>query len=258
MIVDGTFLRHGHRDRLRALGADMNVLFVMVDFRGYTTRKGRVGRLNRPRVDGAERMFAIAIERGQVTHQPHIELFTEHNTRTGFFEREPFEAERAHLSPVLGRVATVAYITGWRVDSEILPLQWRHVDLEANELRLDSDTTKNDDSRVFPMTDELRAVIDAQRAEAAACLADGKVCAFVFFRMIAKGRGGVKRPALKSTGCSRFSVSPRSWIASAFRKMRGAQSRSPFHLGSRSQMSLRPSPSSPSTALTWQLFFAFE
>jgi len=47
---------------------------------------------------------------------------------------------------------TFAYVTGWRVDSEVLPLQWRHVDFGAGEIRLDPGTTKNGEGRMFPMT----------------------------------------------------------------------------------------------------------
>jgi integrase len=46
---------------------------------------------------------------------------------------------RNHDDPVV----MFAYITGWRVKSEILPLEWRQVDLKAGELRLDPGTTKN-------------------------------------------------------------------------------------------------------------------
>ena len=49
-----------------------------------------------------------------------------------------------------------AYITGWRIAIEVLPLEWRQVDFAAGEVRLDAGTTKNGDGRVFPMTAELR------------------------------------------------------------------------------------------------------
>jgi len=38
---------------------------------------------------------------------------------------------------------TFAYITGWRVPSEVLPLEWRQVDLDAGTVQLDSGQTKN-------------------------------------------------------------------------------------------------------------------
>jgi integrase len=60
--------------------------------------------------------------------------------------------------------ATFAYITGWRLKSEILTLQWRQVDFKAGVVRLEPGTTKNLDGRTFPMIPELRATLEAQRA----------------------------------------------------------------------------------------------
>jgi DNA-binding XRE family transcriptional regulator len=42
-------------------------------------------------------------------------------------------------------------------------LEWRQVDLQAGEVRLDAGTTKNGDGRVFPFTTALRQVLDDQR-----------------------------------------------------------------------------------------------
>jgi integrase len=85
------------------------------------------------------------------------------NARKGFFERDQYEAVLRHLPDYLEPVATVAYITGWRTKSEILPRQWRHVDFDAGWLRLDPGETKNGEGREFPFTPELRAVLEAQR-----------------------------------------------------------------------------------------------
>ena len=74
---------------------------------------------------------------------PTIEV---HNTRTGFFEREDFEAVRSHLPSPLQAVVTFGYLTGWRIISEVLSLQWRQVDFKAGMVRLEPDTTKNDDN----------------------------------------------------------------------------------------------------------------
>lgn len=65
-----------------------------------------------------------------------------------------------HLRPV----ATFAYLTGWRIRSEVLPLQWRQVDFDAGTVRLEPGTTEGDDGRLFVMTPELRACLAAQRA----------------------------------------------------------------------------------------------
>jgi hypothetical protein len=42
------------------------------------------------------------------------------------------------------RSVELAFNTGWCVDSEVLPLEWRKVDFPAGEVRLDAFTTKND------------------------------------------------------------------------------------------------------------------
>jgi integrase len=80
-------------------------------------------------------------------------------------------------------VVTFLYLTGRRVDSEVLPLQWRQVDLGAGTVRLDPGTTKNGEGRVFPMTTELRALLEAQRAYTDAVQrAKGAICPYVFHR----------------------------------------------------------------------------
>lgn len=48
-------------------------------------------------------------------------------------------------------IVAFANITGWRTPSEILPLEWRQVDLKAGEVRLDAGSTKNGDGRVIPV-----------------------------------------------------------------------------------------------------------
>jgi integrase len=87
-----------------------------------------------------------------------------------------------HLPAALVPVVEFAYITGWRVQSEVLPLQWRHVDLDAGEVRLDPGTTKNAEGRTFPITTELRRVLDAQRVIADALKAQNTLCPWVFHR----------------------------------------------------------------------------
>lgn len=74
------------------------------------------------------------------------------NVRTGFFEADDFEAVLAELSDYLRPVMRFAYLTGWRVTSEVLPLEWTRVDLNAGVLRLDAGTTKNGDGREFPFS----------------------------------------------------------------------------------------------------------
>jgi integrase len=141
-----------------------------------------------------KRMFTLAVQSGKLLYRPHIPLLKEDNTRTGFFEPEQFASVYAHLPEPLKPILEFAYITGWRIVSEVLPLEWRQVDLEAGEVRLDPGTTKNGDGRVFPFTDDLRRLLEEQHAEHVKLRKSGKVEPHVFFRMVAKGRRGTKAP----------------------------------------------------------------
>jgi integrase len=141
-----------------------------------------------------KRIFSLAMQAGKLLHRPHVPLLRENNTRTGFFELEQFESVVGHLPAPLRPVIEFAYITGWRIDSEILPLEWRQVDFKAGEVRLEAGTTKNRDGRVFPLTDDLRRLLDAQQAEHLRLKKAGQIEPWVFFRMVAETRGGLKHP----------------------------------------------------------------
>ena len=112
-----------------------------------------------------KRMYTLAMQAGKLLHRPYIPMLAEHNVRTGFFEREQFEAVRRRLPAALQSVVTFAYVTGWRIESEVLSLTWRQVDFQAGLVRLDPGTTKNDEGRVWPFTliPELKDTLTAQR-----------------------------------------------------------------------------------------------
>ena len=61
-------------------------------------------------------------------------------------------------------MAEFAYLTGWRVQSEVLPLEWRNVDLKAGIVTLDPGTTKNGEGRTIYLTAALRTLLEAQKA----------------------------------------------------------------------------------------------
>jgi integrase len=113
-----------------------------------------------------KRMFSLAIQAGKLVHKPHFPMLRENNVRAGFFEREQYLAVQKHLPTSMRPVVTFAYVTGWRINSEVLPLQWRQVDLKLGEVRLDPGTTKNLEGRVFYLTSELQELLKAQRKAA--------------------------------------------------------------------------------------------
>ena len=141
-----------------------------------------------------KRMFTLAQRAALIVFRPHVPKLDEHNVRKGFFEADAFAAVCRHLPEVLADVATMGYITGWRVDSEIVPLEWRQIDLgPGGWITLDPDTTKNDEPRVFPITAELRAILERRQARRQAMRDLGHVCSRVFFREVAAGRRGLSK-----------------------------------------------------------------
>ncbi len=141
-----------------------------------------------------KRMFTLAVQAGKLLHRPHIPMLAEHNVRVGFFEAAQLASVLAHLPVEIQPVIRFAAVTGWRINSEVLPLEWRQVDFAAGEVRLDAGATKNGEARVFPLTVDLRAVLDRQHFEHLRLRKAGHVCPRVFFREVAKGRGGKKEP----------------------------------------------------------------
>lgn len=99
-----------------------------------------------------------------VLFKPHVPMLTEDNTRKGFFDAAQFETVFSHLPAPVQAVVRFAFETGWRINSEVLPLTWRQVDFAAETVRLDPGTTKNKKGRVVKFTGELRELLTRQRA----------------------------------------------------------------------------------------------
>jgi integrase len=130
-----------------------------------------------------KRMFTLAVQAGKLLYRPHIPMLRERNVRTGFFEREQFEAVRANLPTYLQPLVTFAYLTGWRIISEVMPLRVGQIDLNAGIVRLEAGTTKNDEARTFHFAalGELREVLTDQIAAAERLSRDNeRIISFVF------------------------------------------------------------------------------
>jgi integrase len=131
------------------------------------------------------RAFKLAIKaeryHGRV---PSFPMLAEDNVRTGFFDREMLSAVLAKLPAPEQAVVTFAYLVGWRVQSEILPLEWRQVDRKACTVRLDAGRTKNKRGRVVNFSDnaELRDLFGTLWREHDALQARGTLSPFVFHR----------------------------------------------------------------------------
>lgn len=108
------------------------------------------------------RAFRVAEKAGKVISRPEVSKLREHNRRKGFFEADEYRAIVENLPDELRPAIQTAYITGWRITSEILTRQKHHVNLEAGWLRLEPGESKNEEGRNFPLTPELREVLEAQ------------------------------------------------------------------------------------------------
>lgn len=96
-----------------------------------------------------------------------------------------------------------AFATGWRTASEVLPLEWRHVDWRGRCVRLDAHTTKNDEGRVLPFTADIETFLTEQLAIYRRLAANDTICPFVFHRngeRIVNFRAAWKN-ACRAAGC---------------------------------------------------------
>lgn len=93
------------------------------------------------------RMFILGERSEKVVRRPHIALLQELNARKGFLEPDVFRAVVAAPPDDLKPLIEAAYLTGWRLRSELLTRQWEHVDFKAGWLRLKPGETKNGEGR---------------------------------------------------------------------------------------------------------------
>lgn len=168
------------------------------DVRAYIAKRQEAGAANATinrELAILKRAFTLAVQGQRLITKPFIPMLREDNTRRGFFEREQFEAVRKHLPPSLGWLLTVAYYTGWRVKSELLPLEWRQVDTKEKTIRLDPGTTKNREGRLFVYAGiaELEATFAALAAERDRLRALKVLSPRVFLRVTVNQHRGTER-----------------------------------------------------------------
>jgi integrase len=108
------------------------------------------------------KMLRLAYENNKLLRLPVIRKLKEGAPRQGFFEREQFEAIRRHLRSDLQVAISIAYTFGWRMQSEVLMLERRQVDLVTGTLRLEPGTTKNDEARIVYLTHGLKLLLASQ------------------------------------------------------------------------------------------------
>ena len=98
------------------------------------------------------RMFNLGVDNGLLlpSQMPRIKTPNPRNARQGFFEEADFAAILEELPEYLIPPISFGYFTGWRVRSEVLPMRWSQVDFHSGMVRLEPNTTKNNEGREFP------------------------------------------------------------------------------------------------------------
>ena len=205
----------GHRPMARIIMADVerykDERRQDVDLGGGRIKPGATnGTINRE-LEVLARAFTLG---------KHLELLTatlpvrrarlaEAKPRAGFFEPDQFDAVCRRLPADLQVAVALAYTLGWRMQSEVLALERRHVDLEAGTIRLDPGMAKNDDARVVYLTADLIEGVRAQLARVESLQrATGAVVPYLFPHLGGRHRGDrildfVKRwrAACRDAGC---------------------------------------------------------
>jgi integrase len=132
-----------------------------------------------------KRMFNLGLQAEKIQRRPYVPMLKENNVRTGFFEHDEFVAFRGALPDYLQPVATFAYYTGWR-KGNILTLRWNQVDLNAQTVRLNPGTTKNDAGQMIILDGELLETFQKQWERRKVVTIPGQsptlLCSFVFHR----------------------------------------------------------------------------
>jgi integrase len=150
------------------------------------------------------RAFSLGMQNGRILRRPKFSLLRERNARCGFFEDHQIEAVLRNLDDDLRPMIRFAHLTGWRIQSEIQPLTWAQVSFEDGTVRLNPHATKNDEARTFPLTGELRELLEGQRVRTeVAQRKQGRVIPWVFHRNGNPVRNfrGAWRGACKRAGC---------------------------------------------------------
>jgi integrase len=128
-------------------------------------RKGAAAATINRELSTLRRMFRLAIDQEMISTRPRIVLLRENNVRTGFFEWDEFTKFLALLPEHHQALFQVAYITGWRICSELLTRRWSHVDFNGRGMiRIEPGEAKDArEGREFLFTTWMRQILEGQR-----------------------------------------------------------------------------------------------
>jgi integrase len=161
---------------------------------------GVVGATIRRELSTLVKMLRLAYKNNKVARLPLFDKPKDGTPRSGFFEDAQYHAVRRHLPADLQVAVTIAHTYGWRMQSEILTLERRQVDLGVGTLRLDPGSTKNNDARVVYLTPELKSLIAAQVERVRAVeRKTGRIIPFLFPFLSGPIRRGQRRGDFRKT-----------------------------------------------------------
>ena len=105
------------------------------------------------------RMFNLARDTGKLTNVPKFELLRG-KSRSGFLPPESFQALVNAIPVRFVPMLVLLYQSGVRV-GEAEKIEWSAVDLDEAKITLLEGQTKNDESRILPLSDELVKLLSA-------------------------------------------------------------------------------------------------
>jgi len=119
------------------------------------------------------RMLRLAHDAGRLDRVPKVTPLPGANVRRGFLEEGDFRAILEHVPEKYRPPLRFLRLTGWRL-MEALGLEWRRVDFDAQEIRLDSSKTGEPRVLAFGGYAPLSELLEARRA------ARRELCPWVF------------------------------------------------------------------------------
>ncbi len=141
-------------------------------------------------IEVLSRMLRLSYENGKLLRLPVIRKLKANGPRQGFFERDQYDSVRRQLPADLQVATEIAYTFGWRMQSEVLALELRQLDLDHGTVRLDPGSTKNGDGRVVYVHSELLTQLAEQVGRVRALeLKLGRIIPWLFPHLAGGHRG---------------------------------------------------------------------
>ena len=178
-------LEHALKHLVPFFGHMRAITVTPADLNSYITRRmekgASLGTVDRE-LGILRRAFSLAVASDKLPRVPRFPRLRANNVRTGFFEDDQIRAVLRFLPEYVRPVIAFAAVTGWRIPSEVLPLQWRQVCFESGTVRLDPGTTKSGEGRMFPVIPPLKAILEAQEVRRVELARGGRIVPWVFHR----------------------------------------------------------------------------